>query len=159
MRVQFSFILYLIRITYIKSIFKFYNKMPQLDFYSYISQLTFIFLVSFIIYIYIINVLLPTIGITLKIRAYLIDNKVNTVNTVLEISKKSQSQLYSIIEKISELLQGISLKVKDEMLNKEILLIMVRGEYVDSLISVDLEEEFLLQSLRMRLINILIEVE
>jgi hypothetical protein len=127
--------------------------MPQLDFYSYIYQLSFIFLVSIIIYVHLIHVVLPTISITLKLRAYIIDTKVTNINGLIEQTLKIQTQIIVIIDLILNLLLAISEIFREDVLVKEIHLLLLTGKEVNDIINNDLLEEFLLQTYKLALIE------
>ncbi len=127
--------------------------MPQLDFYSYIYQLSFIFLVIIIIYVHLIHVVLPTISITLKLRAYIIDTKVTNINGLIEQTLKIQTQITVIIDLILNLLLAISEIFREDVLVKEIHLLLLTGKEVNDIITNALLEEFLLQTYKLALIE------
>ena len=129
--------------------------MPQLDFYSYLSQLIFILIISLVIYIFLVNLLLPTIGITLKIRAYIIESKIlGGIPNILvySINKRIPNELHLVVEAINEILSKLSKFIKEENLNKEVNVIFNKGLLVEKIIAEDLEEEFLLQYLRIKVV-------
>jgi hypothetical protein len=127
--------------------------MPQLDFYSYLSQLSFILIISLVIYIFLVNLLLPTIGITLKLRAYIIESKIGVITNILDsTNKRIPNELHLVVEAINEILSKLSKFIKEETLNKEVNVIFNKGILVENIIAEDLEEEFLLQYLRIKVV-------
>jgi hypothetical protein len=127
--------------------------MPQLDFYSYLSQLIFILIISLVIYIFLVNLLLPTIGITLKLRAYIIESKIGVITNIIDsTNKRIPNELHLVVEAINEILSKISKFIKEETLNKEVNVIFNKGLLVEKIIAEDLEEEFLLQYLRIKVV-------
>jgi hypothetical protein len=127
--------------------------MPQLDFYSYLSQLIFILIISLVIYIFLVNLLLPTIGITLKLRAYIIESKIGVITNILDsTNKRIPNELHLVVEAINEILSKLSKFIKEETLNKEVNVIFNKGLLVEKIIAEDLEEEFLLQYLRIKVV-------
>jgi hypothetical protein len=127
--------------------------MPQLDFYSYLSQLSFILIISLVIYIFLVNLLLPTIGITLKLRAYIIESKIGVITNILDsTNKRIPNELHLVVEAINEILSKLSKFIKEETLNKEVNVIFNKGIFLENIIAEDLEEEFLLQYLRIKVV-------
>ena len=90
--------------------------MPQLDFYSYLSQLSFILIISLVIYIFLVNVLLPTIGITLKIRAYIRFSKIEAILLVDSINKRIPNELHLVVELINESVKFLLYYLKSKLL-------------------------------------------
>ena len=133
--------------------------MPQLDFYSYLSQLIFILIISLVIYIFLVNLLLPTIGITLKLRAYIIESKIGVITNILEsTNKRIPNELHLVVEAINEILSKLSKFIKEENLNKEVNVIFNKGLLVEKIIAEDLEEEFLLQYLKSKMLVVSLKV-
>ena len=133
--------------------------MPQLDFYSYLSQLIFILIISLVIYIFLVNLLLPTIGITLKLRAYIIESKIGVITNIIDsTNKRIPNELHLVVEAINEILSKISKFIKEENLNKEVNVIFNKGLLVEKIIAEDLEEEFLLDYLKSKLLLVSLKV-
>ena len=133
--------------------------MPQLDFYSYLSQLIFILIISLVIYIFLVNLLLPTIGITLKLRAYIIESKIGVITNIIDsTNKRIPNELHLVVEAINEILSKLSKFIKEENLNKEVNVIFNKGLLVEKIIAEDLEEEFLLDYLKSKLLLVSLKV-
>ena len=133
--------------------------MPQLDFYSYLSQLIFILIISLVIYIFLVKLLLPTIGITLKLRAYIIESKIGVITNIIDsTNKRIPNELHLVVEAINEILSKISKFIKEENLNKEVNVIFNKGLLVEKIIAEDLEEEFLLDYLKSKVLLVSLKV-
>jgi hypothetical protein len=131
--------------------------MPQLDFYSYLSQLSFILIISLVIYIFLVNLLLPTIGITLKLRAYIIESKIGVITNILDsTNKRIPNELHLVVEAINEILSKLSKFIKEETLNKEVNVIFNKGILVENIIAEDLA--FLLQYLKSKMLLVSLKV-
>ena len=121
------------------------------------SQLSFILIISLVIYIFLVNVLLPTIGITLKIRAYIIESKIGVITNILEsTNKRIPNELHLVVEAINEILSKLSKFIKEETLNKEVNVIFNKGILVEKIIAEELA--FLLYYLKSKMLVVSLKV-